>query len=41
MEGFDFDVKVRVKSFTLRISKDGAFSDLPSGNNRLTTDQRR
>ena len=39
MEGFDFDVKVRVKSFTLRISKDGAFSDLPSGNNRLTTDQ--
>ena len=40
MEGFDFDVKVRVKSFTLRISKDGAFSDLPSGNNRLTTDQK-
>ena len=40
MEGFDFDVKVRVKSFTLRISKDGAFSDLPSGNNRLTADQK-
>ena len=40
MEGFDFDVKVRVKSFTLRISKDGTFSDLPSGNNRLTTDQK-
>ena len=39
MEGFDFDVKVRVKSFTLRISKDGSFSDLPSGNNRLTSDQ--
>ena len=39
MEGFDFDVQVRVKSFTLRISKDGAFSDLPSGNNRLTPDQ--
>ena len=39
MEGFDFDVQVRVKSFTLRISKDGAFSDLPSGNNRLTSDQ--
>ena len=39
MEGFDFDVKVRVKSFTLKISKDGAFSDLPSGNNRITPDQ--
>ena len=39
MEGFDFDVQVRVKSFTLRISKDGAFSDLPSGNNRITPDQ--
>jgi gliding motility-associated protein GldM len=39
MEGFDFDVQVRVKSFTLRISKDGSFSDLPSGNNRLTSDQ--
>ena len=40
MEGFDFDVQVRVKSFTLRISKDGAFSDLPSGNNRITPDQK-
>lgn len=40
MEGFDFDVKVRVRSFTLRIAKDGSFSDLPSGNNRLTPDQR-
>ena len=39
MEGFDFDVQVRVKSFTLRISKDGSFSDLPSGNNRITPDQ--
>ncbi|MGB1480268.1 MAG: GldM family protein, partial [Flavobacteriales bacterium] len=39
MEGFDFDVQVRVKSFTLRISKDGSFSDLPSGNNRMTSDQ--
>lgn len=39
MEGFDFDVKVRVKSFTLKVSKDGSFSDLPSGNNRLTSDQ--
>ena len=40
MEGFDFDVKVRVKSFTLKVSKDGTFSDLPSGNNRLTSDQK-
>ena len=39
MEGFDFDVQVRVKSFTLKISKDGSFSDLPSGNNRITPDQ--
>ena len=39
MEGFDFDVKVRVRSFTLKVSKDGSFSDLPSGNNRLTSDQ--
>ena len=39
MEGFDFDVQVRVKSFTLRVAKDGTFSDLPSGNNRLTPDQ--
>jgi gliding motility-associated protein GldM len=39
MEGFDFDVKVRVKSFSLKVSKDGSFSDLPSGNNRLTSDQ--
>ena len=40
MEGFDFDVKVRVKSFTMRISKDGSFSDLASGNNRITSDQK-
>ena len=40
MEGFDFDVKVRVKSFTMRISKDGSFSDLASGNNRITADQK-
>lgn len=39
MEGFDFDVKVRVRSFTMRISKDGSFSDLASGNNRITSDQ--
>ena len=38
MEGFDFDVQVRVKSFTMRISKDGSFSDLPSPNNRMTPD---
>ena len=25
--------------FTLKVSKDGSFSDLPSGNNRLTSDQ--
>ena len=39
MEGFDFDLKPRVKSFTLRISRDGSFSDLPSGSNRITSDQ--
>ena len=39
MEGFDFDVQVRVKSFTMRISKDGSFSALPSPNNRITPDQ--
>jgi hypothetical protein len=38
MEGFDFDVQVRVKSFTMKISKDGQFSDLPSPNNRITPD---
>ena len=36
MVGFDFDVKVRVKSFTLRVSKDGTFSELNSANNKLT-----
>ena len=41
MEGFDFDVQVRVKSFTMRISKDGTFSDLPSPNNRITPDMQK
>ena len=30
MENFDFDVKVRVKSFTIRVSKDGTFKELTS-----------
>jgi gliding motility-associated protein GldM len=40
MENFDFDVKVRVKSFTIRVSKDGTFKELNSGNNRLTADMK-
>jgi gliding motility-associated protein GldM len=40
MENFDFDVKVRVKSFTIRVSKDGTFKELTSGNNRLTNDMK-
>ena len=40
MENFDFDVKVRVKSFTIRVSKDGTFKELTSGNNRLTSDMK-
>ena len=40
MENFDFDVKVRVKGFTLRVSKDGTFKELTSGNNRLTSDMK-
>lgn len=40
MDNFDFDVKVRVKSFTLRVSKDGTFKELTSGNNRLTDDMK-
>ena len=40
MENFDFDVKVRVKGFTLRVSKDGTFKDKTSGNNRLTSDMK-
>ena len=39
MKDFDFDVSVRVKSFTLRISRDGTFSELPSSSNRFTADQ--
>ena len=40
MDNFDFDVKVRVKSFTIRVSKDGTFKDLNSPNNRLTNDMK-
>jgi gliding motility-associated protein GldM len=40
MDNFDFDVKVRVKSFTIRVSKDGTFKDLSSGNNRITDDMK-
>jgi len=40
MDNFDFDVKVRVKSFTLRVSKDGTFKELTSSNNRLTDDMK-
>ena len=40
MDNFDFDVKVRVKSFTIRVSKDGTFKDLSSGNNRITSDMK-
>ena len=40
MDNFDFDVKVRVKSFTIRVSKDGTFKELTSGNNRLTNDMK-
>ena len=40
MDNFDFDVKVRVKSFTIRVSKDGTFKELTSGNNRLTSDMK-
>jgi gliding motility-associated protein GldM len=40
MDNFDFDVKVRVKSFTIRVSKDGTFKDLNSPNNRLSNDMK-
>jgi gliding motility-associated protein GldM len=40
MDNFDFDVKVRVKNFTIRVSKDGSFKDLTSPNNRLTNDMK-
>jgi len=40
MDNFDFDVPVRVKNFTIRVSKDGTFKDLNSPNNRLTNDMK-
>jgi gliding motility-associated protein GldM len=40
MDNFDFDVKVRVKSFTIRLSKDGTFKELNSPNNRITSDMK-
>tara|TARA_B110000091_G_scaffold161684_1_gene172414 strand:+ start:211 stop:1944 length:1734 start_codon:yes stop_codon:yes gene_type:complete len=40
MDNFDFDVQVRVKSFTIRLSKDGTFKELNSPNNRITTDMK-
>ena len=40
MEGFDFDVELQVNGFTMRISKDGSFSDLPSFfDGKITLDQ--
>jgi gliding motility-associated protein GldM len=40
MDNFDFDVEVRVKSFMLRLSKDGTVKELNSSNNRLTPDMK-
>jgi len=40
MDNFDFDVPVRVKNFTIRVSKDGTFKDLNSPNNRLSNDMK-
>jgi gliding motility-associated protein GldM len=40
MDNFDFDVQVRVKSFTIRLSKDGTFKELNSPNNKITSDMR-
>ena len=40
MDNFDFDVQVRVKSFTIRLSKDGTFKELNSPNNRITADMK-
>jgi hypothetical protein len=40
MDNFDFDVKVRVKSFTIRLSKDGTFKELNSPNNKITSDMK-
>lgn len=40
MDNFDFDVQVRVKNFTIRLSKDGTFKELNSPNNRITSDMK-
>ncbi|PCJ82632.1 MAG: hypothetical protein COA49_00795 [Bacteroidetes bacterium] len=40
MDNFDFDVQVRVKGFTIRVSKDGTFKELKATNNRLTADMK-
>jgi len=40
MDNFDFDVQVRVKSFTIRLSKDGTFKELNSPNNKITSDMK-
>ena len=40
MDNFDFDVVVRVKSFTIRVSKDGTFRDLSTNNNKITADMK-
>ena len=40
MDNFDFDVQVRVKNFTIRLSKDGTFKELHSPNNRITSDMK-
>ncbi len=38
MENFDFKVKVRVKSFTLRVTMNGTFKEFKSGNDKLTSE---
>jgi len=38
MQGFDFDVKVTVKSFSISVSRDGALVERKSNSNRLTSD---
>ena len=40
MENFDFKVDVRVKSFTMRVVKNGTVTDLVSTNNRMTADMK-
>jgi gliding motility-associated protein GldM len=40
MEGFDFDLQVLVKSFTLVLSREGTMVDKPSNSNALTGEQK-